>query len=128
MRNFTGNITMDYLFDNRKTVGPKLLEIMKANGHTKVSFAKLTGISRPTLNHLFKGETDSNTTFTTHIKKIMETMNVTLEEIINYNENKSIERVAVFSDNAPDEHDFAPKAKEMLDVLDDILHLCELYY
>lgn len=128
MKNFAGNITIDNLFDNRKTIGPKLLEIMKSAGHTKVSFAKLTGISRPTLNDLFKGETDSKTTFTTHIKKIIETMNVTLEEIINYNENKITENVVVFSDNAPTEHDFDPKAKEMFNVLDDLLHLCELYY
>jgi hypothetical protein len=58
----------------------------------------------------------------------METMNVTLEEIINYNENKITENVVVFSDNAPTEHDFDPKAKEMFNVLDDLLHLCELYY
>ena len=128
MKNFAGNITIDNLFDNRTTIGPKLLEIMKSAGHTKLSFFKLTGISRPTLNNLFKGEIDSKTTFTTHIKKIMETMNVTFEEIINYNENKITESVVVFSDNAPTEHDFDPKAKEMFNVLDDILHLCELYY
>lgn len=128
MKNFASNITIDSLFDNRKTIGPKLLEIMKSKGHTKVSFSKLTGISRPTLNNLFKGETDSKTTFTTHITKIIETVNITLEEIINYNENKTAQNVAVFSDNAPTEHEYDPKAKEMFNVLDDILHLCELYY
>ena len=79
MRNFACNVTIDNLFNNRKTIGAKLLEIMKYNGHTKVSFAKLTGISRPTLNDLFKGETDSKTTFTTHIKKIIDTINITLQ-------------------------------------------------
>lgn len=128
MNNFFSNITIDNLFDARKTIGPKLLEIMKSKGHTKVSFSKLTGISRPTLNNLFKGETDSKTTFTTHINKIIETVNITLEDIINYNENKEIQSVAVFSDNAPVDHDFGPEAKKMFNVLDDILHLCELYY
>lgn len=128
MKNFASNITIDNLFDNRKAVGSKLLEIMKSKGHTKVSFSKVTGISRPTLNNLFKGETDSKTTFTTHITKIIETVNITLEEIINYNENKIAQNVAVFSDNAPTEHEHYPKAKEMFNVLDDILHLCELYY
>lgn len=128
MKNFASNITIDSLFDNRKSIGPKLLEIMKSKGHTKVSFSKLTGISRPTLNNLFKGETDSKTTFTTHITKIIETVNITLEEIINFNENRIIENTAVFSDNAPADHDFEPEAKEMFNALDDILHLCELYY
>lgn len=128
MRNLACNITIDDLFDNRKTIGPKLLEVMKNKGHTKVSFSKLTGISRPTLNNLFKGETDSKTTFTTHINKITEAVNITLEEIINYNENKMIESDAVFSDNAPDQHIYDPETKEMFNVLDGILHLCELYY
>lgn len=128
MNNFFSNITIDNLFDNRKAIGPKLLEIMKSKGHTKVSFSKLTGISRPTLNNLFKGETDSKTTFTTHINKIIDSVNITLEDIVNYNENKEIQSVAVFSDNAPAEHDFNPETKEMFTVLDGILHLCELYY
>lgn len=128
MNNFFSNITIDNLFDNRKAIGPKLLEIMKSKGHTKVSFSKLTGISRPTLNNLFKGETDSKTTFTTHINKIVETVNITLEEIVNCNENKATESVAVFSDNAPDEHSISAESKEMFNVLDGILHLCELYY
>ena len=128
MRNFTGNVTIDNLFNNRKTIGAKLLEIMKSKGHTKVSFSKLTGISRPTLNNLFKGETDNRTTFNTHINKIIDAFNISLEEIINYDENKTMDSVVVFSDNAPNEHTYDPKAKEMLNVLDDILHLCELYY
>jgi transcriptional regulator with XRE-family HTH domain len=128
MKKILGNITMDTLFNNRKFVGENLLEIMKCKGHTKVSFAKLTGISRPTLNNLFKGETDSKTTFNTHINKIIAAFNITLDEIINYNENKSVENQVVFSNNAPQQHTYDPKAKEMFNVLDDILHLCELYY
>ena len=45
MKDSAGNITIDNLFLNRKSVGPKLLEIMKSKGHTKVSFSKLTDIN-----------------------------------------------------------------------------------
>lgn len=128
MKNFLRNITIDTLFDNRKIVGDKLLEIMKDKGHTKVSFSKLTGISRPTLNNLFKGEIDSKTTFKTHINKIIDTININLDEIVNYNENKSIDNMVVFSNNAPKKHTYEPKAQEMFNILDDILHLCDLYY
>ncbi|NFG25118.1 helix-turn-helix transcriptional regulator [Clostridium botulinum] len=121
-------MTIDTLFDNRKIVGDKLLEIMKDKGHTKVSFSKLTGISRPTLNNLFKGEIDSKTTFKTHINKIIDTININLDEIVNYNENKSIDNMVVFSNNAPKKHTYEPKAQEMFNILDDILHLCDLYY
>ncbi|NFG63082.1 hypothetical protein FDG75_00140 [Clostridium botulinum] len=59
---------------------------MNDKGHTKVSFSKLTDISRPPLNNLFKSETDSKTTFKTHINKIIHTINITLDEIVNYSE------------------------------------------
>lgn len=43
-----------------------------------------------------------------------------LTDIINYNENKEIQNI--------DYYKFDPKDKEMLDILDRILHLCDLYY
>lgn len=128
MKDSAGNITIDNLFDNRRSIGPKLLEIMKSKGYTKVSFSKLTGIKTSTLNNLFKGEINSKATFTTHINKIIETVNVTLEEIINSNENKATQSIAVFSNDGLDKNNISPEAKEMFDVLDGILHLCELYY
>lgn len=119
MQNFSGNLTIDNLFYNRKAIGENLLEIMKLKGHTKISFSKLTDISWPTLNNLFKGEINDNTIFKTCINKIIETENITLADIINYNENKEIQNI--------DDYKFDPKDKEMLDILDCILHLCELY-
>lgn len=128
MKNFADNITIDNLFDNRRSIGPKLLEIMKSKGHTKVSFSKLTDIKRSKLNSLFSGEIASKATFTTNINKIIETVNVTLEEIVNCNENKVTQSAAAFSVDIPNQHSISPEAKEMFNVLDGILHLCELYY
>lgn len=128
MKDSAGNITIDNLFLNRKSVGPKLLEIMKSKGHTKVSFSKLTDIKRSTLNSLFIGEIANKATFTTYINKIIETANITLEEIVNFNENKVTQSAAAFSDHDLNQHSISPEAKEMFNVLDGILHLCELYY
>lgn len=127
MKGSAGNITIDNLFDNRRSIGPKLLEIMKSKGHTKVSFSRLTGINISTLNSLFSGDIASKATYTTNINKIIETVNVTLEEIVNCNENKLDQSAAAFSDD-PNQHSISPEAKEMFNVLDGILHLCELYY
>lgn len=120
MQNFSCNLTIYNLFYNRKNIGKNLLEIMKLKGHTRISFSKLTDISRQTLNNLFKGEINDKTTFKTCINKIIETENITLADIINYNENKEIQSVV--------DYKFDPEAKEMLDILDHILHLCDLYY
>lgn len=128
MKNFADNITTDKLFDNRRSIGPKLLEIMKSKGHTKVSFSRITGINRLILNSLFSGEIASKATYTTNINKIMETVNVTLEEIVNCSEKKITKSAAAFLDDAQNQHNISPEAKEMFDVLDEILHLCELYY
>lgn len=120
MQNFSCNLTIDNLFYNRKAIGKNLLEIMKLKGHTKISFSKLTDISRQTLNNLFKGEINDKTIFKTCINKIIETENITLADIINYNENKEIQNI--------NDYKFDPKDKEMLDILHCILHLYELYY
>lgn len=128
MKDSAGNITIDNLFDNRRSIGPKLLEIMKSKGHTKVSFSRLTGINISILNSLFNGDTASKATFTANINKFIETVNVTLEEIVNCNENKTTQSISAFSDDALDKNNISPEAKEMFDVLDGILHLCELYY
>lgn len=128
MKNFADNITIDNLFDNRRSIGPKLLEIMKSKGHSKVSFSRITGINISTLNSLFSGEIASKATYITNINKIMKIVNVTLEEIVNCSEKKITKSDAAFSDDAQNQHNISPEAKEMFDLLDGILHLCELYY
>jgi hypothetical protein len=128
MKNFADNVTINNLFDNRRSIGPKLLEIMKSKGHSKVSFSRITGINISTLNSLFSGEIASKATYITNINKIMKILNVTLEEIVNCSEKKITKSDAAFSDDAQNQHNISPEAKEMFDVLDGILHLCELYY
>ena len=75
---------IELLFENRKSIGENLLNIIKDNGYTKSSFSKLTSISRPTLDKLIKGEVDNLTTFKTHIEKILESLDMTDEQLENY--------------------------------------------
>lgn len=125
---FTNNI--DILFELRKKVGENIINIIKEKGYTKSSFAKLINISRPTLDKIINGEIDNKATFTTHINKILDTKAIVMEQLLNkelYEVNESKVTV-VFSDTAPDMHTLKSGAKEMFMVLEDILHLCEIYY
>ncbi|AWI07197.1 helix-turn-helix domain-containing protein [Clostridium drakei] len=117
-----------YIYDNRYKIGSNLLNFIKDNGYTKSSVSKLTGISRPTIDKLIKGEIDNNTTLKSHIDKIVTTFNIDLEQLINYNhlELENIDRM-VASDNSPEEYEVSDKAKKMFDFLNDIVDLYEVY-
>lgn len=121
---------IELLFENRKSIGENLLNIIKDNGYTKSSFSKLTSISRPTLDKLIKGEVDNLTTFKTHIEKILESLDMTDEQLENYipKKNEKKEYIFALSDNAPENHNIKPNAKEMFSIMEDIIHMYELYY
>jgi len=123
-------VTMELLFENRRLIGENILNIVKDNGYTKSSFSRLTNISRPTLDKLIKGEVDSLATFKTHVRKILETQGMVEEQLLNYvpKYNAKKELVFALSDNAPENHALNPKAQEMFGILEDIVHMCELYY
>ena len=123
-------MSMELLFENRKLIGKNILNIIKDNGYTKSSFSRLTNISRPTLDKLIKGEVDSLATFKTHIQKILDSQDMDEEQLLNYvpKYNAKKELVFALSDNAPEYHSLNPKAQEMFGILEDIVHMCELYY
>lgn len=117
-----------YIYDNRHKIGVNLLDFIKDNGYTKSSVSKLTGISRPTIDKLIKGEIDNNTTLKSHIDKIVMTFNINLEELTNYKhlELENSDRM-VASNNAPEEYEVSDKAKKMFAILNDIVDLYEVY-
>ena len=45
---------------------------------------------------------------------------------VSYKCNKSVE--VYYSNNSPKNHELNEDAKEMFNILEDIIHLCELYY
>jgi len=52
------------------------------------------------------------------------------EQLLNYvpKYNAKKELVFALSDNAPENHVLKPNAQEMFGILEDIVHMCELYY
>ncbi|WP_094545512.1 helix-turn-helix domain-containing protein [Petroclostridium xylanilyticum] len=123
-------MSIELLFENRKLIGENILNIIKDNGYTKSSFSRITDISRPTLNELIKGEVNSLATFKTHIQKILESQNMNEEQLLNYVPKSKTKKELIFalSDNAPENHALNPNAQEMFGILEDIVHMCELYY
>lgn len=123
-------MSMELLFEKRTIVGENILSIIRDNGYTKSSFAKVIDITRPTLDRLLAGEIESLTKYRQYIEKITETQGMTEEQLLNYASryNANDEPVFLHSFNAPDNHEIKGQAKEMFSILDDILNICEVYY
>lgn len=119
----------ELLYNNKKLVGNNISKLIKREGYTKSSFAKKTGISRPTLNKILDGDIPSSTTLESHINKIIEILNIDIEALLqnNYAEVQKNTLNAVYHDNAPQNYQRSDSVNEKLDLLDGILDLCEIY-
>lgn len=119
----------DELFEQRSLVASKLKECIRDKGYTKVSFADKVDISRPTLDRLLNGAVDNKSTFDRHMQKILKILNMSVEELLFYHSvsTKPI-TAAVFSQNAPLEHEMSEIAKTQYNLLLDVIELCEIYY
>lgn len=115
------------LFDYRKVFAEKLNIYLREKGYTKISFAKKTNISRPTLDKILKGEIDSKNTFDKHIQKIVDVLKVNIDDIMYYVQTKK-EIEAVYSTNEPADYVITKKEKEEMELLQDVLDICAIYY
>ena len=118
----------DDLFEQRSLVASKLKECIKDKGYTKVSFARKADISRPTLDKLLNGKVDSKSTFDRHLQKILKMLNMSTEDLMLYRAVESRPITAVYSPNAPAEHEMSENARRQYDLLLDIVDLCAIYY
>ena len=118
----------DELFEQRSLVASKLKDCMRDKGYTKVSFAKKAEISRPTLDKLLNGSIDSKATFDRHLQKILKMMNMSVDELMLYSAKTSKSVMAVYSQNAPEDHEMSNTARKQYDLLMDIIDLCAIYY
>ena len=118
----------DELFEQRSLVATKLKECIRDKGFTKVSFSKLTDISRPTLDKLLSGSVDSKTTFDRHMQKILKTLNMSVDELMLYSARQVKPVLAVYSKNAPKNHEMSDTAKKQYELMLDVVDLCAIYY
>jgi transcriptional regulator with XRE-family HTH domain len=118
----------DELFEQRSLVASKLKECIRDMGYTKVSFARKADISRPTLDKLLNGNIDSKSTFDRHLQKILKILNMSVDELMLYHPVSVKTVTAVYSQNAPADHEMSDKAKKQYDLLLDVIDLCTIYY
>lgn len=122
-------MSFDTLFEQRISVGKKLKNYIRDSGYTKVSFSKNADISRPTLDRLLDGTVDSKSTFDKHLQKILNTLNMTADQLLSYSPSVEVKKVeAVYSLNAPADYAMDEKAKKQYGLLMDVLDLCTIYY
>lgn len=119
----------DELFEQRSLVASKLKDCIRDLGYTKVSFASKADISRPTLDKLLNGRIDNKSSFDRHLQKILKLLNMTVEELMLYHSAPAkIDAQAVFSQNAPMDHEMSDTAKKQYNLLLDVIDLCAIYY
>ncbi|MGN1404723.1 MAG: helix-turn-helix domain-containing protein [Erysipelotrichaceae bacterium] len=121
-------MTFDELFEKRSFVGSQLKDYISDNGYTKFAFSNETGISRPTLDKLLNGDIDSKTSFDRHMHKILEVLNISVEELVFYNKKPLFDNLTIYSQNAPDNHIISDRAKNEYDLVLDLVELCAIYY
>lgn len=82
--------SVEDLFDKRDTVGPRLEQIIKQKGYTKIMICQDIGISRPTLDKILWGRLTSKTNFVKHTAKILNYLNLTPDSLLGGILNKRI--------------------------------------
>lgn len=119
----------DELFEQRSLVASKLKDCIRDMGYTKVSFAKKTNISRPTLDKLLNGSIDNKSSFDRHLQKILKLFDMSVDDLILYHSIEAKAAAAtVFSQNAPMDHVMTEDAKKQYNLLLDVINLCAIYY
>ena len=121
-------MNFDELFEQRSLVASKLKNFIRDMGYTKVSFADKAGISRPTLDKLLNGTIDSKSTFDRHLNKILNLLNMSTDELMFYQPATTKSVTAVYSQNAPADHEMSDAAKKQYNLLLDVIDLCTIYY
>ena len=103
---------------SKEIIGNNISKLIKKEGYTKASFAKITGISRSTLNKILDGDI----LLEDHINKIVQVLNINIEDLL---ENNLVQDK---QDTIPQNYERSESANEKLRLLNEILDLCEIYY
>ena len=120
---------MDFnlLFEKRNLIAENLKYVLRDKGFTKVSFSKRSNISRPTLDKVLSNQIDSKATFDSHMNKILQALNLSVEELMLY-QSQSLKVNAVYSKNEPENYKMSSKATLQYECLMEVLDLCSIYY
>lgn len=121
---------LEELFDKRDVFADKLRICMKNQGYTKVSLARKADISRPTLDRILKGEVENKTTFTKHAQKLLTALQMQVDDVLYAADRcgEQADTAAVYSSNEPNGYSVSERGQKQMELLRDILGICEIYY
>ncbi len=121
-------MTWDDIFNQRSQVALKLKKLICDKGYTKASFAKKAEIPRTILDKILNGDIDSKTMFNHHMQRILEIMQMSVDDFMLYSIQQDKTVTALYSQNAPENHEMSDSARKQYDLLLDIIDLCAIYY
>ncbi|MEK4264171.1 hypothetical protein [Paenibacillus sp. FSL L8-0499] len=111
-------------FEQQDTVTKNLITFIRLRGYSKLSFSKLTGIPRPTIDVILSPSNSNPTTYNTQISKITEVFELPFDYFL----RKPIKSLATTSRTHIDsDNQRSPQAKELFDGLDNILDIYGTY-
>jgi len=117
------------LYQYRKIIGENLSRYIRIKGYSKSSFAKLSGVSRPTLNQILLGESPNARVFQEQISRIAENLKLSAGYFLNepaiQNNDWGAPSVQFSDQTSGDDRD--PKATELLQSLEDLMDIAALY-
>lgn len=119
-------MTINY-FEHRETIAKNLVNFLRLRGFSKLSLSKQTGISRPTIDQIIKGESPSPKQYNSQIVKINHAFELPEDYFITSRISfPEAPPAYAYSDHgggaAKD-----PVVRELLDGLDNILDIYSLY-
>ncbi|WP_411348485.1 XRE family transcriptional regulator [Paenibacillus sp. WLX2291] len=119
---------MTDFFSHQQHIAQNLTAFIRLKGYSKLSFSKLTGISRPTVDQILKSESPNPTLYNQQIAKITQTFQLPDDYLLRNQPEllPTSHSPYAFSDHAKGS-ERTPEAKELLEGLDHILDLYSMY-
>lgn len=111
--------------DHRETIAKNLVTFIRMKGYSKLTFSKLSGISRITIDRIMKGGSFESEQYNRQIEKINKAFDLPNNYFINPLISTAPTTYTRSNDSVGSERD--PQVEELLDGLDNILDIYSLY-
>lgn len=112
------------LYENKDLVGFNILLSIRKAGHTIISISKKVNLEKEAIRKFINGEINNIDEFSNILFKLSSVLNVQniSDLLLNYDKflihKAELDNIRCISENT----------KEMYYILEDIIHLCEIYY
>lgn len=116
------------IYNFQKIIGNNLLTFLKLKGYTKTALAKMTGISRPTLNQILEGRSPNPKIYEEQMQKVADAFSLPVDYFLkapDIQQEKWQVPSTQYSDRSTTGRD--PLTQELLNDLDELLTVAAYY-